>query len=476
MSAALRIEDCFNTTPVQKEDPFSGGRSLEAVWKNTKIELVQKLILQFFANRCDFKKDFKDTIDHISIKDISKAIGTSNPTTISHLSRLRENGYLLVIQTSHKKRLYCLTGKIFEEYEDLLIKEGRSHSEAKEVLLKGGRSLNAIWGLDLQSSQKALLLWIGSKCDYSKKQFQLSVDFPYSEKAISKRLSLHEDTLTSLVKNLEKKGLLHVTRSYKTTNKYVLAKSIFINKNNRLKTKREENELKNTGKENELNFSPDELKKTGSDELKNPGLFPKDISHTISPLRARAEKMESSSTDFNQTREIFKEALLTTRSIMRKESFVYGPDIEITAKRLLNDFGIEIIRKMEELFNQERKCGLFTLGQIEFYCRKISEGKNPFEKKLKAPVEDLFEPLILSLVENQELSKDVEPSNEEKKYIFQQAMKSIFVGYDDAFLSNVNKFINEIKPVQLSFFQREYEKMSPKKFEEYFGKIIKKQY
>ena len=478
MSAALRIEDCFNTTPVQKEElDYTGGRSLDAVWVNQNLDVIQKLILQFLASKCNFNNKFNDNIK-ISVKEIQYTIGTSEQTTIKHLKCLRESGYITVTETSHKTRLYCLTDKIFDEYDGYLTSKGYSSKEAESKRFYGGRSLYAIWDLKLKALPKAFLSWLGSKADFRKPFIN---PYMYAYSYICRELNLKEDAIIGLVKDLENKGLIKVKRTRNRPNIYSLSPSIFNNtsgySNNDPKSQTPNNDPKL-----QTLRRPNDPKSQTPNDPKWQTHSPCTISYN-NPLYARVRAEDKNEELQRQSNSNFREVLGIVNLIKGTGltgQFVCYDQTKGEAKILLDTFGLEVLK------NLKKQCYLHECYGINFktinqFCKKIQNGEEIFKtkksiEKIEPKLEEPSIPMILTLIQNQEVSNDVEPSNEERKIKFLESMKSIFVGYDNDFLSNVNRFINEIKPVQLSFFQREYERMSSKKFNEFFGKIIKKQY
>jgi len=460
MSHALKSHHVVNQN--SEELDFSGGRSLDAVWTNKSLELVQKLILLFFAKKCDFKGNFKDVI-FVSIDSLAKQIGASKQTTITHLTILKTQGYLSVMKESHKKRLYSLTDKIFDEYRTNCMAKGLSTPEANLKRFFGGRSLNAIWDLNLKSSAKAFLLWLGSKCNFTKSFLSSN---SYSLEFISRELNLKKDALISMVKSLELKGLIFVRKAYKKVHQYSLTFKVFIRKD---KDFSYESKIPTQGS-NESHFPIDESKFQTLNESKKQTHSPKEILLTPSPF-GTPERKEKSDRNSNEAFEI-------TRFLMRtgfQERFIGYIDSKKDSKILLSEFGIEVLRRLETLSNQSQKRG-FTFKQIEFYCKKIRSGMDPFEKS-KQVLEKTLE------LENETLvylkpayDSQIKISEEHLIERSRESIQSMFVKSHEDFKIHLNQFLMMLKPVQLSFFKKESETMNEHKFKVYFENLVRRQY
>jgi len=208
---------------------YSGGRFLEAIWSNSNIDLIQKMILQFFAHEHNYGGNTK--IIDTPIETIFTSVGISKQNAITNLKILEDLGYLSN-KIHLRKRFYRITEKLFSEYEIFLISKGLKKSKASQMLFNYRLSLNTIWKLDLKSSPKALLLWLGSNSAcINRNNFTEHEYLSYSHQEICKELNIGEDFLRKLIKDLESKGFLKFNKKNTNTNEYSLTKKTVLEKN-----------------------------------------------------------------------------------------------------------------------------------------------------------------------------------------------------------------------------------------------------
>ncbi|RDB37377.1 MAG: hypothetical protein DCC88_00180 [Spirobacillus cienkowskii] len=108
-------------------DVNSGGRSLNAIWKNEILNSSQKLILHCIASHLDFRSDFKNWLK-ISISKISSETSFAKRTVQKVLKELIDLGYINKKENFSFKTFlqeensFCFTDKIFNKYFEYLIR------------------------------------------------------------------------------------------------------------------------------------------------------------------------------------------------------------------------------------------------------------------------------------------------------------------------------------------------------------------
>jgi len=144
-------------------DKFKGGRSLNAIWESDKICLIQKAIFNDISRICDaFGGDFQEW-KYRSKKKLIKVCSTEKAAINKWIKISVDQGYLLeeVRKTNkgdYSSNGYKLTSKIFDEYEESLLKNcefkkmDRVGVGANSTLPRGGVGANSTLGVGANST------------------------------------------------------------------------------------------------------------------------------------------------------------------------------------------------------------------------------------------------------------------------------------------------------------------------------------
>ena len=121
----------------KKFDPYSGGRSLNAIWASC-LNGTEKLILQFLGSQLDFRSDFLQT-KKLTQKFIAKKCTKTSRTVMKTFLALEEKGYVKINPSDDSTgNFYSLTTKIFDEYTELACEETSHANQPCEEKGRGG--------------------------------------------------------------------------------------------------------------------------------------------------------------------------------------------------------------------------------------------------------------------------------------------------------------------------------------------------
>ena len=465
---------------------WTKNRSLNAVWANTLLTPISKLLLLSFSRHSPSKELMSHPLP-LSLKTLCQETNSCSQTVSQHLKKLQEQGYLLIHILSHKKRTYQLTNKLFSDYEAQLISEGFSPTKAKQKRFEGGNSIDSLWTVqDISSSQKLFLIWLGSQLKNKESIFS---PLTHEQEKISFEKSLSRHSLARITQALEEKEYLHIKRNKKRGKEYIFSESLFPitpqffkkefspQNNSHIKKNKmkHENKLRNTLLKNSKTIDSSSENQTSPSSLTNTP-----SSSTLSLLSTKEK---------NILNWLEEEAFRLTEFVLNfnsQDRLISSSFIKEFSLSLIHKFGIKSMRAAQEICLKNKTVInhpqiFYDLCQNEhnkekFFLEQERQEKEKMEQENQEKIR-LQKEIEIEMKEAAPEEKISESKSEtedsENPYPpedFRSVLYSMFKKhYKKGPPSHFIPFLERLTTCQLNRYIREYNHLSHDKFESYIG-------